>query len=350
MNADTLPLTSFKGKPADCGEAYGEKFGNLILGFCKQELRPDRRRVNYAARCWELVLKHAPASATFMRGVARGSGLSIEHITLTSLHEEIYHEPHCTAFIATGDATRRRETIVAQNWDWLPQLYPWAGLLKLDMTDSPRTATYHYPGLWACAGINEHGLALMWTGGGYLPKVKPLVGLPTYVLIAEVLRRRSVDDAVRYIASVPLAGCFLFFLGDADGDTAVVEAAAGKHVVDRAGDVMLRANHYTCPDIVRCSRQRKLIKDPRKPFTTLFRAERMAAMTRELHGRIDRAAAQQILSDRTGPWPWLHQFPKPSDPGLGGMTIDSLFAVCGKRELWAARGGREPGRWQRVSP
>lgn len=72
MNADALQLTSFKGKPDDCGEAYGEKFGNLILGFCKQELRPDQRRVNYAAGCWELVRKHAPTSATFMCGVARG--------------------------------------------------------------------------------------------------------------------------------------------------------------------------------------------------------------------------------------------------------------------------------------
>lgn len=133
MASDRLALVELSGTPNACGEAYGAAFALPLMGFCRQEVTP----------------------------------------TL-----EIVHQPHCTALAAAGTATHGT-TIIAQNWDWAPQLYPWAGLLRLALRGSPRVVTYHYPGLWACAGINEHGLALMWTGGGYFPLVPPVVGLPT---------------------------------------------------------------------------------------------------------------------------------------------------------------------------
>lgn len=348
MPRDRLAVTEIRGTPRSAGRAYGEAFETLILGFCKMELRPDARKIAYAKKCWPHVQRHAPASAEMIRGIAEGAHLSLEHALLVTLHEEIYHEPHCTAFIAAGDATRDGKTIVAQNWDWNPQLYPWAGLLRLRVEGAPRAALYHYPGLWACAGVNEHGLSLMWTGGGYLPKVPPIVGVPTYVLIAEIMRRRSVEEATAYLAKVPIAGCFLFFLGDATGATAIVEGAAGRQVVDRAGPLMFRANHYTCPAIIACSNQQANLKG--KNVTTGFRYDRMGQLTRKHRGWFSPALARKILTDRGPRHPWLHQFPKGTEPELGGITVDSLFAVCEDRVLWTARGGRVPGPWQSLTP
>ncbi len=303
-NTDTLAVTTIKGTALKAGQAYGEAFATLIMGFCKQELRPDTERLAYARACWKHTLKYAPQSAQFIKGMAQGANLSLDHAHLVTLHEEVYHQPHCTAFAATGSATRASKTIVAQNWDWAPNLYPWAGLLKLSVSDSPRTATYHYPGLWASAGINEHGLSLMWTGGGYLPKVAPLIGVPTYVLIAEVLRRATVDEAIAYLASVPIAGCFLFHLGDAQGNIAVVEGAAGKQTIDRSGDILFRANHYTCRDIMLCANQSDPL--PTTNATTVFRYRRMKALMDQHAGKITPSITKSILTDRHGPWPWIH--------------------------------------------
>ena len=94
-------------------------------------------------------------------------------IHFVTVPEEFVHTKHCTAFAASRDD----RTVVAMNWDWSTHKYPWAGLLKLNMTGSPRMVTYHYPGLWAGAGVNEHGMALMWTGAGYYPPIAPAVGL-----------------------------------------------------------------------------------------------------------------------------------------------------------------------------
>jgi isopenicillin-N N-acyltransferase-like protein len=347
MSKDRLTMTEIRGTPRACGRAYGEAFETPILGFCKMELQPDARKIRYAKKCWPHVLKHAPASAEMIRGIAEGARLSLDHAILLTLHEEIFHAPHCTAFIATGDATREGKTIVAQNWDWNPQLYPWAGLLRLRTKGAPRAALYHYPGLWACAGVNDRGLSLMWTGGGYLPKVAPIVGVPTYVLIAEIMRRATVEEAVAYLTALPIAGCFLFFLGDASGAAAVVEGAAGKMSVDRSGSLMVRANHYACREIVACSRQHKNLKT--KNATTAYRSSRMDKLTSNHRGRITPKVARAILTDRGGSWPWLHQFPRADQADLGGITVDSLFAVCEERVLWTCRGGRIPGPWQSLS-
>lgn len=343
-----LHKTVIKGTPLKCGRAYGEAFATMMIGFCKQELRPNSARLAYARSCWKHTVKHAPVSAEFIRGMAEGSGLSLDHAGLITLHEEVYHEPHCTAFTASKTATRGGKTIVAMNWDWAPNLYPWPGLLDLSMTSSPRAALYHYPGLWASAGINEHGLALMWTGGGYLPKVAPLVGVPTYVLIAEILRRRTVNEAIAFLSAVPIAGCFLFHLGDAAGNVAVIEGAAGKQVVDRSGDLLFRANHYTCREIVACSSQADPL--PTTGATTVFRFRRMSELMKKHEGKLTPSITRKVLTDRRGRWPWIHVFPGgPDQEKLSGMTIDSLFAVSQDRTLTTCRGGETPGPWQTIA-
>ena len=62
------------------------------------------------------------------------------------------------------------------------------------------------------------------------------------------------------------------------------------------------------------------------------------------------AIARKILTDRSGDWPWLHQYPAGGDHAstLAGMTIDSLIAVSQDRVLHTCRGGRVPGSWQSV--
>jgi hypothetical protein len=346
MSSDLLPIADFKGSPEACGAAYGETFATLLMGFCRQEVTPSQKRLAYARRCWPHVEESAPTAAKFLRGMAAGSKLSLEHVTLLTLHEEICHKPHCTALAAAGEASDGK-TLIGQNWDWAPQLYPWAGLLRLAQRGQPRLATYHYPGLWACAGVNEAGLGLVWTGGGYFPLVGPVAGVPTYVLIAEILRQRTADEALAYLRTVKHAGSFIFFLGDATGATIVVEAVPGKLAVDRSATPLCRANHYVDPQILKKGRQ---VAPRRAKSTTLQREQRMAALVEKHRGRLTPAAAQTILTDRGTDWPWLHQFPGGrQERTLDGMTIDSLLVICEDRQLWTCRGGRTPGPWQCVT-
>ena len=346
-NRDKLELHTIRGTAIQCGRQYGQRWSTGMLGFYYQELRPDKQKLAYARRCWEHVEKACPHSAQFMRGMARGSGLTVDQVALLALHEENHHiRPHCTAFAATGADTRGGKTLVAMNWDWSAQLYPWAGLLRLDARGSPRALTYHYPGLWASAGVNQHGLSFMWTGAGHMPVLEPVVGLPTYVLIAEILRRRSVPAVLRWLDSITHAGSFIFFIGDAEGRIAVIEGMPGRLAMDRSADALIRANHYNCADIVGASKQRVLRVGSK---TTAYRAKRMAQLVGDNVPGLTVKAGRQILTDRDGPGPWLHQFPYGTGRFTsGGMTIDSLLAVSEDRALYTCRGGWEHGPWQRV--
>jgi len=344
INKQKLELHRFRGSAAECGKAYGQRFATEILAFCQQEVMPNKDNLVYARKCWKHVQKSAPHSARFMQGMAGGANLSNDCVTLLSLHEEIVHQQHCTAFVASGKATRGDKTIVAMNWDWNTNLYAWPHLLKLQAKGSPRMVTYAYPGLWAGAGINEHGVAFMWTGSGYQPRVRPVVGVPTYVIIYEMLRRKSVAAVLKWLKSIKHAGAFIFFLGDPSGDTVVIEGMPGKLSIERGDPALVRANHYECRDMMQCAKQ----KEPSKlGGTTPYRAKRMSELVEQYRGRISIATAKKIMTDRDGSWPWLNQFPKvPS--GSKGMTVDSLFADCQERTLWTCRGGREVGPWQNV--
>jgi predicted choloylglycine hydrolase len=340
MTKPRLQLHRLRGTAAAVGEAYGRTFEQSIMGFAHQELKPDKTKLAYARKCWKHVEKAAPHSARLMKGIARGANLSIEHITLLSLHEEVMHMPHCTAFAASGASTRGGDAVVAMNWDWDSHLWPWSGLLHLTVKGSPRMATYHYPGLWAGAGVNEHGNAFMWTGSGYAPRLKPVVGVPTYVLIYEILRRRTVRDALRFLHDVIHAGSFIFFLGDATGDIAVVEGMPGRLSVDQSADALGRANHYENPDVVKASKQAP--STDKRNNSSCYRSWRMWQLLEQHHGRISAAVSKTILIDRSGTGQWINQFPHGKGKvALGGMTIDSLVADCKRRTLHTCRGGRE---------
>jgi predicted choloylglycine hydrolase len=349
MTTEKLSLITLKGTLRQCGETYGEMFEPRLIGFAHQEVKPDPKRLAYAARCWRYIEKDAPCSAEFMQGVAAGAHLPIEHITLISLHEEICHLPHCTAFLATGEATADRKTYNGQNWDFAATYYPWTTLLRLETGESFHTITYAFPGLWACAGINDAGLSLMWTTTGVLPLVAPEVGIPTYVVIAEILRRRTVAEAVSYIQSVKLAGAFNFMLADAGGCLAAVEALPDYVWVDQSGLTLCRANHYIGDDTARLSEQ-DISGDERKTFSTKYRRNRMADLLHKYYGKINPEVARQILTDRADEWPFLHQYPE-GEAGRESavLSVDSFFAVSEDRVFHTCRGGRKPGPWQEVA-
>jgi hypothetical protein len=345
MPNDILSLTTLKGTVRQGGEAYGEMLATAILGYCLQEVKPDHERLAYAARSWRHIEQDAPLSAEFMRGIAAGAHLPLEYVTLLTLAEEIGHRPHCTAFVATGEATQGGRTIGGQTWDTGPHQYPWPGLLRLELQGTPHTITYHFPGIWACAGLNDAGLSLVWTTSGVFPLVTPEVGVPTYVLVAEVLRRRTVVEAICYLQGVKLAGAFIFLLGDATGAVAVVEALPGYVGVDQSGPALWRANHYLGAEAIRLSRQ----DITGECAFTGPRCRRMADLVREHYGALSPAVARAILTDRLGAGPWLHQYPQMERENPGRhMSLDSLIAVSQDRVLHTCRGGRQPGPWQEV--
>jgi predicted choloylglycine hydrolase len=326
----TIPQSEFKGSPRACGRAYGKAHAEAIAGFLHMETPPDKKRLKYARECWNELKKWNRSIAEFVRGSAEGAKHSVEEMTLILLHEEIVHTKNCTGVGATRTATADGKAVIGQNWDWNSRLYPWSSIMRLKIGKLPEMLTYAYPGLWASAGINEHGMSLVWTGAGYAPKVRPRAGIPTYALIAGILSCRNCKQALELIRRTRNAGCFVFFIADAEGEVCVVEGSPHKTIVVRCEDTIGRANHYECPAMVRRSKQ---ALPPIKESNTLRRARRLKALLKTHRGRIGRKHVEAMLSDENE-----KKGMTICQTGPHGITIDSFYCLPAKREMWLARG------------
>jgi isopenicillin-N N-acyltransferase-like protein len=228
-------LTVISGKPRERGRDYGTRFREAIRGFLDREIyrsftdKPNAKEtmIRFAAACGEAVKAYSPLIHEEMEGMAEGTGLRLEEIVLVTNHEELWHrgaipaQPHCTVFGAAPPDTADGATFVGQTWDWMESVYGMSSMLQWKRPEGPSLLAYAYPGLWTGAGINSEGITLCWHSGGGDGK-EPRVGIPAYVLIAQMLYQDTLKGALEEAKRATHAGWFVYLLGDAKGGLATV--------------------------------------------------------------------------------------------------------------------------------
>jgi hypothetical protein len=324
-------LAEFRGTARDCGRDYGSSQAEAIGAFLHQQLEPDTLKLAYADRCNKILGEWEKPVFEFIQGMAEGSGRSLREMVLLLLHEEIGHTHSCTAIGATRNATVDGSAVIGQNWDWSSSLYLWSGLLRLRSDSMPSTLTYTYPGLWTSAGMNEHGLSLVWTSAPAFPLFPPVEGIPTYALIAGILTRQTCRDAIALLQNTRNAGAFIFFLADATGEVWVVEALPGKVHPVECVDLITRANHFESEEMCQLSQQGGLSPN------TISRAKRMADLAKAHRGQISGELVTTFLSDH-GVGPGLDICQHATSLNHWGLSLDSFYLLPSKREIWIARG------------
>src|SRR5262249_9172537 len=154
---------------------------------------PRDEMLAFAGRCGKAIKDYSPSIMDELEGMAEGSELRLEEVVLITLHEEVGkggvlpRVEHCTALAAGPPDTSGGSTQVGQNWDWMASVYGVSSLLLWKRPEGPSLLAYSYPGLWVGAGLNSAGIALCWTWGDQRGIKGPRVGIPSYVLIAQML-------------------------------------------------------------------------------------------------------------------------------------------------------------------
>ena len=233
-------LTVVSGKPRERGREYGAKFKEAIHGFLNREIyasfdgKPNAKEtmIRFAAACGKAVREYSPLIHDEMEGMAEGTGLRLEEIVLITNHEELWHrgvipaQPHCTVFGSAPPDTGG-DTFVCQTWDWMESVFGLSSMLLWKRPEGPSVLSYSYPGLWTGAGMNSAGLSLCWHSGGGDGK-EPRVGIPAYVLIAQMLYQETLKAALEEARRATHAGWFVYLLGDAEGRHATVKGTPKK--------------------------------------------------------------------------------------------------------------------------
>jgi isopenicillin-N N-acyltransferase like protein len=214
-------LTLVTGNPRERGRQYGKQFSDVIAKFLDREIvRPFGKKatrddmVRYAGQCAKEIRSYAPEIYDELEGMAEGAGMRLEDVVAITLHEEFYHQgilpkaEHCTAIAAGPPDTDDNHAYVGQTWDWFVSLYGVSQILLWKRTEGPSVLAYAYPGLWVGAGLNSEGIALCWTSAQGKDIAGPRVGIPSYVLIAQMLYQETLNSTFSHffdLSAVPPA-------------------------------------------------------------------------------------------------------------------------------------------------
>lgn len=345
-------LTVLSGKPRERGRQYGEKFKESIHAFLDKEIykvcAPHASRealLRYAGQCGKAIRGYSALVTEELEGIAEGSGLKWEEAVLITLHEEVAGHKggelppvqHCTAIAAGPPDTRDGNTYVGQNWDWMASVYGLSSMLLWKRPEGPSLLAYSYPGLWVGAGLNSAGVALCWTWGDGLKIKGPRVGIPAYVLIAQMLYQDTLAGALAELRRATHAGWFAFVLADAKGRIVAADGTPEKLAVQDLRGHTARAS-YACRDILGGAEGEPLKLHPQ--------CQRMFDLLGGSKGQLDRGALQGFFGDHKSTVCKHPQFKGGGGVDSGGFTVDSMLFNCTTREAHVSRGPGCSGRWK----
>lgn len=336
---DSHRLTVIAGSPAERGQQYGLAFAPAIRDFLEREIctpfAKDRATrdglLQYAAACAQEVVAYAPEIGAELESMARAVGIRLEEAVLITLHEELYHRgvlpplPHCTAIAAGPPYTRNGDTFVAQTWDWMESVRGLSSVVHWQRAAQPSVLGYAYPGLWTGAGLNSAGVALCWTSASLGENIDgggPAVGIPSYVLITQMLYQPTLDAAIAEARRAKRAGWFTFVLADAHGDLASVEGSPKRLVVERHRGRLARV-YYGTREMTGAREGQPIPLHPkcRQAYDLLDAAR----------GQLDRPAIQALLA---------------TPPITNDMTIDEMIFDTSSKKAWLSRGPRGSSQWK----
>lgn len=241
---------------------------------------------------------HAPQTRLEMEGVAEGAGVAFEDILLLSCaYEQRFAHTgtdHCTGFAVTGGVTKSGELITGQNNDENIHRWgagQWDGVVHHVQSSGMETLIYSHAGIPAYMGMNSAGLCVLWMA---IDNRERAAGLPTNVLIRELLRFDTLTDAVNYLERVPKTLPNNYLLSQPSQGICNVECSPGFFRAVWHDTRLCHANHILDPEMAVGD-----VKKSDPDSSTFSRYKAVEDLVDRLAGGIDAMAAQRILSDHT---------------------------------------------------
>jgi len=351
-----LRVVELSGSEREIGYQHGLLFKQPVARMLREQFYDpykkvgvsDEQLVNFAKKHMPYIEEYSPESMEKIRGIAEGAGFPVEEIVLVNMHEERalgrlsrqispLYEMHCTALGAAGPATADGETYIGQNWDFPAELY-WDGeasfLQHEKRSSGTNVLSYNAPGFLAWAGMNSSGIGLSWTS---VPRAGLQVGMPTYVIVNELLHSRSIGKAIAGVVRAKRAGCFNFVMADENGEVYDVEATPDEVGVSYCNGTMAHTNHFIKLHIDQDKHFREWLEtgDGARPnLNTIVRQNRMEKLLTQSFGKVSLELCESFLRDHVN-YPQsicVHEGDK-----YKGITFESWVMVPRKKEWWIAR-------------
>ncbi len=247
--------------PYDRGFSFGRaltaEIGRTVAAYDRLfesacGLRPDQV-VSLGERAGRVLGERHPDLLAEMRGIAAGAGIATDSILALNARTEILADggrPECSA-IGVAGARAGGRCLLAQNWDWHPDLADSLVVWTITDTTGRSFTTLTEAGILTKIGLNDGGLGLCLNilrsslDGG-------VEGDPVHVLCRRVLAEAaSVDDAAAILADAKATASSCFTVAAAGGGGPALASfelsPSGLGRVDAEEGLLLHTNHFVAP-------------------------------------------------------------------------------------------------------
>ena len=216
---------------------------SLMLSAAKDSFKRESRDWNKA--CLNLrkyvpfVEEYNADQLSFMKGYAKGSGLSFEEVfALFCLDEKSL----CTDVMVNGDATEDGNVYAAHTEDWTAESQNFLVLVRAKPKDKPAVLVMTHGGLEWITGINSTGISI---SGNSLYQNDTRVGIPKLVIAPKVLASETLGEALAASAPPSRASSYCNNICHSSGEMYCIEGSATDFAALYPKDgLLVHTNHY----------------------------------------------------------------------------------------------------------
>ncbi len=242
MTPPPIPLVRVEGGHREVGRAVGEATAAAVRGVAAT-VGPDALAAAEAYRA--VTAEELPWLVEELDGVAEGAGCDPAAVFAASI-EELAPVPEpvgrCSDLVATPAASADGHLWVAHNNDLGPETEDDLVAIEWRVEGDPTVFTIGI-GPWISVGFNAAGLAL--TGNELSPNDNR-VGIPRLLQVRDILRRRTLADAVAAALHPRRASSYANLLSHRTDGVVCVEGSATEAELLRpsAAGTLAHTNHY----------------------------------------------------------------------------------------------------------
>jgi isopenicillin-N N-acyltransferase-like protein len=324
---------------------------NLQIYFrrFKNETELSREQVLERAEKYLRVIRRVnPSYARTMEGVALGSGSRLLEIVALNVRYELMYSQFakiglkplprtygCTAFAAEPRAVKNKHLLMAQNWDWIPQV---EGLfLKIRADAGPNILCFTEAGVvGGKIGLNSAGLGLLINGLVSDHDDWARLEKPFHVRCWEILRSKTLKGAVSIISRGGRSCSANFLLGQQTklgaGKVVDIESAPGAtRAYDSKGGIIAHTNHFLDPASLGV---KQIVDEERRSTLQRYRriTELLEKYTRDGE-TLDLTTSRAMLRDHDGRPESVCRHPNPIFPEdeRYGTVVSVVMDLYSKR-------------------